>query len=142
MWAIGVSGTPISKDQWPVDTIEIKGTPAHYSVALGCGPVNHFQVDPALNFPNHNAGRIAVFRARNGVRKVESLPDFAAVPRGILRRGNISEPQPVKNSLDTDSRKIVSGPALRFRSQIDHAVDVARSQLLAAAVQFSKNSTD
>ena len=38
-----------------MDTIEIKGTPAPYSVALGRRPVNHFQVDPAVNFRNHNA---------------------------------------------------------------------------------------
>src|SRR5580700_4725633 len=100
MWAIGVSGTPISKDQWPMDTIEIKGTPAEYSVALGRRPVNHFQVDPAVNFRNHNACRIATLRPRNGVSKIEFFPVFIAASRGVSRDGNFGEPKPVKNSLD------------------------------------------
>jgi hypothetical protein len=54
MWAIRVAGMPIPKNQWPLDTVEIKGTPSHYSVALGRRPVNHFQIEPAVNFRNNN----------------------------------------------------------------------------------------
>ena len=70
MWAIGVAGTPIPEDQWPSDTIEIKGTPAHYSVALGRRPVNYFQIEAPANFRNHNGSGFAAAGLRNAVGKI------------------------------------------------------------------------
>ena len=139
MWAIGVAGTPIPKDQWPMDTVEIKGTPSHYSVALGRRPVNHFQIEPAVNFRNNNGGGFHACRPRNSVCKIAILARVFAVLQRIQRRRNIRETKPVKNSLDANSGQIDLRAALRFRGQIHNAIDMPRSQLLAAASEIRKN---
>src|ERR1700722_20394471 len=68
--AVRVAWTPISEDQWPLDTIKIKGTPAHYSVALGRRPVNYFQIEAAANFCNHNGSGFPAAGLRNAVGKI------------------------------------------------------------------------
>src|ERR1700693_4723051 len=118
MWAIGVAGTPIPKDQWPMDTVEIKGTPSHYSVALGRRPVNHFQIEPAVNFRNHNGSGFQAPWPRNGVSKIVISARRFTVLRGILHGENIRETKPVKNSFDTNPWKVNPRAALRFRGQI------------------------
>jgi len=130
---------PIPKDQWPSDTVEIKSTPAHYSVALGRRPVNHFQIEPAVNFRNNNGSGFQATWPRNGVSKIAISARFFDVLRGIQRCGNIRETKPVKNSLDANSWEINPRAALRIRGQIHHAIDMPRSQLLAAASDFGKN---
>ena len=130
---------PIPKDQWPMDTIEIKSTPSHYSVARGRRPVNHFQIEPAVNFRNNNGSGFHACRPRKGVCKIAILPRAFGIARRIQRRGNICESKPVKNSLDANSRQIDPRTALRFSGQIHNAVDMPRSQLLAAASEFGKN---
>ena len=139
MWSIGVPRTPVPKDQRPLDTVEIEGTPAHYSVARGRRPVNHFQIEPAVNFRNNNGSAFQAPWPRNGVRKIAILARRFTVLRGIGRSGNTRETKPVKNSFDTNTWKVNPRAALRFRGQINHAIDVPRSQLLAAASEFSKN---
>ena len=139
MWAIGVARTPIPKDQWPLDAVEIKSTPAHYSVARGRRPVNHFQIEAAVNFRNNNGSGFQTARPQNRISKIAIFSRFFAVLGRILCCGNIRETEPVKNSLDANSRKINPRAALRFRGQIDHAIDMPRSQLLAAAPEFGKN---
>jgi hypothetical protein len=139
MWAIGVARTPIPKDQWPLETVEIEGTPAHYSVARGRRPVNHFQIEPAVNFRNNNGRGFQAPWPRNGVSKIVISARRFSVLRGIQRSENIRETKPFKNSFDTNAWEINPRAALRFRGQIDHAIDMPRSQLLAAASEFSKN---
>src|ERR1700693_583474 len=121
MWAIGVAGTPIPKDQWPMDTVEIKSTPSHYSVALDRRPVNHFQIEPAVNFRNNNGSGFHACWPRKGVCKIAILWRPFGVVRGIQRRRNIRETKPVKNSLDANSGQIDLRAALRFCGQIHNA---------------------
>src|ERR1700674_5896254 len=103
MWAIGVAGTPIPKDQWPLDTVEIKGAPTHYSVARGRRPVNHFQIEPAVNFRNNNGSGFQPPWPRNGVSKIAISAGRFTNLRGIRRCGNICEKKPVKNSFDANT---------------------------------------
>ena len=139
MWAIGVAGTPIPQDQWPLDTVEIQGTPAHYSVAPGWGPVNHFQIEAAVNFRNNNGSQFHALWPRYGVSKIAILARFIAVLRGIQSRENARETQPVKYSFDTNSGEIDPRAALRSCGQINYVIDMPRSQLLAAPSEFCKN---
>ena len=138
---VGVARTPISEDQWPLDAVEIKGTPTHYSVALARRPVNHFQIDAAVNFRNNNGSGFQWSWPRNGVSKIAISARHCAVLRGIRRCENTRETEPVKNSLDTNPRQVNLRAALRFCGQINHEVDVPRSQLLAAASELGKNPT-
>ena len=103
MRAVGVTRSPIPEDQWPLDTVEIKGTPIHYSVALGRRPVNHFQVEAALNFRNNNGSGFPSPRLRNTVGEIAVSACCFPFSRGIRSRGNASEAKPVKNSFDKDS---------------------------------------
>ena len=130
---------PIPKDQRPSNTVEIKSTPSHYSVARGRRPVNHFQIEPAVNFRNNNGSGFHACGPRKGVCKIAILARAFGIARIIHRRRNIRETKPVKNSLDANSRQIDPRAALRFCGQIHNAVDVPRSQLLAAASEFGKN---
>ena len=111
MWAIGVAGTPIPKDQWPLDTVEIKGTPAHYSVALGRRPVNHFQIEPAVNFRNNNGSG---FQALQAAKRCKQNRNFGATfsPSCAVSSAarNIRETKPVKNSLDANSGRSILAP--------------------------------
>src|SRR5579863_10433637 len=140
MRTIGVAGTPISKDQWPLDAIEVKGTPALYSVARGHRPVNPFQIEAAMNFRNDNGRGFLVRGPRNRIGKMTILPRHFAVVRGIQRSGNSRKTKSVENSFDANPREIDPCAALRLRGQIDYGVDMPRSQLLAAASEFSKNA--
>jgi hypothetical protein len=139
MWAIGVPRAPIPKDQRPSDAIEIKGTPAHYSVAPGRRPVNHFQIDPAVNFRNNNGSGFQAPRLRNGVGKIAILAHRFNVLLGFRRSESICKTKPVKNSFDANPREVNPRAALRSRGQINHAIDMPRSQPLAAASEFGKN---
>ena len=131
--------TPIPKDHWPLDTVEIEGTPAHYSVAPSRRPVNHFQIEPAMNFRNNNGSGFQTLWPRNGISKIAILARRFTALWGIGHSKNIREIKPVKNSLNTNSGEIDPRAALRFRGQINHAINMPRSQLLAAASEFSKN---
>src|SRR5260221_5924492 len=122
MWAIGVTRTPIPKDQRPLNTVEIKGTPAHYSVALGRRPVNHFQIEPTVNFRNNNGGGFLATRLRDGVCKIVILACFFPVSRGIRQSENTLETKPVKNSFDADPGQVNPRAAFRFRGQINHGI--------------------
>ncbi len=139
MWAIGVARTPVPKDQWPLDTVEIEGTPAHYSVALGRRPVNHFQIEPAVNFRNNNGSGFQAPWPRNGISKIAISARRFTVLLTIQCNKSTGETKPVKNSFDTNPREVNPRAALRFRGQIDHAIDMPRSQLLTAASEFGKN---
>ena len=139
MRTVRVAWTPISEDEWPLDAVEIKGTPAQYSVALGRRPVNQFLIDAALNFRNHNGRGFQPPRPRNRVSKITILPRRLTVLHDIHRGEGARETKPVKNSLDANARKVNLRAALRFRGEIENGVDMAGSQLFAAASQFGKN---
>src|SRR5580700_5130279 len=139
MRAVGVASTPIPDDQWPLDAIEIKGTPSHYSVALGRRPVNHFQIEAAVNFRNNNGSGFQAPQPRNAVSKIAIRARRSTVLRGAQCRENTRETKPVKNSFDTNSREVNPRAALRFCGQVHHGVDMPRSQLLSAASKFGKN---
>src|SRR5271169_4734394 len=98
MRAVGVTRSPIPEDQGPLDAIEIKGTPTHYSVALGWRPVNHFQIEPAVNFRNNNGSGFQAPWSRKGVSKIAIWISFLAVSRGTESAKNTRETKPVKNS--------------------------------------------
>src|SRR5271169_6862338 len=106
MWAIGVSRTPVPKNQWPLDAVEVEGTPALYSVARGRRPVNHFQIEPAVNFRNNNGSGFQSPEPRNGVRKIAIWPRRFPALRGNLRSEYACETKPVKNSFHADTRQV------------------------------------
>ena len=115
---------PISKDQRPLDAVEIKGTPALYSVALGRRPVNHFQIEPAVNFRNDNGRGLRTSWSQNRVRKIAISAHFIAAFRATLRCQNTCETKPVKNSFDTSPREINPRAALRLNGQVNYRVDM------------------
>ena len=88
-----------------MDTIEIKGTPAHYSVARGRRPVNHFQIEPAVNFRNNNGSG---FQTLPAAKRCTQNRDFAACFRRLAQNpthaATFVKAKPVKNSLDANSR--------------------------------------
>src|ERR1700685_1488747 len=106
MWAIGVARTPIPKNQWPVNTVEVEGTPTHHSVALGRWPVNHFQTEAAVNFRNHNGNRVPAVGAQNGVRKIAIFLGFSTTIPARSFCQNFCECKAIKNSFHANSGQI------------------------------------
>jgi hypothetical protein len=123
-----------------LDAVEVKGTPAHYSVALGRRPVNLFQIEPAVNFRNYNGRGLQAPGPQNRICKITILAHFSGAWRGLRRGGNIRKTKPVENSFDADPGEINPGAALRLNGQIEDGIHMARSQLLAAASEFSKDA--
>jgi hypothetical protein len=95
-----------------LDTVEIEGTPAHYSVARGRRPVNHFQIEPAVNFRNNNGSGFQAPWPRNGVSKIAISAHRFTVLRGIQHSENTRETEPVKNSFNANSGEVNPRAAL------------------------------
>jgi hypothetical protein len=107
-----------------LDAVEVKGTPAQYSVALRRRPVNHFQIEPAVNFRNYNGRGFRVSWSQNRVREIAISARLNADIRRIQCRRDTCETQPVKNSFDTNPREIDLRAALRLNGQVNHGVDM------------------
>ena len=81
-----------------MNAIEIKSTPAHYSVALGRRPVNHFQTEAAANFRNNNGSGFQAPWPRNAISKIAISARRFIVLRDIQPSESIRETKPIENA--------------------------------------------